>query len=121
MERGGCLEYEPDALMLVRAQPLDCAPALSVSVALISRYVRLCHPDITRFAVVHGVSAGSAAAVLAANRQLLANYDADDASVRQHTSSLCVYLRNGDDSSCDGGCRRLRSVRLWLVYWWRVQ
>ena len=48
------------------------AVALSVSAAMVARYVALRYPAVSRLAVVQGVSAGSAAAVLAANRRLLA-------------------------------------------------
>ena len=63
------------------------AAALPLSAALVARYVRLRHPHVKRLAVVQGVSAGSAAAVLATNRRLLADWDATDEQ-GQHSSAL---------------------------------
>ena len=58
------------------------AVALTVSAGMIWRYVQLQYPSISRLVVVQGVSAGSAAAVIAANRRLFAGCEAPGQSVR---------------------------------------
>ena len=83
-EAGGAEEGE-------RAEAAACVPAacvlqgaaggaasLSLSAALICRYLRFRHPSLQRLAIVLGVSAGSASATLAATRRIFKDFAAGE-------------------------------------------
>ena len=73
------------------------AAALPLSAALVWRYLKLRHPAVKRIAVVHGVSAGSAASVLATNRRLLADWHEDTRQLM-----VTVLLEGGAGAAAGG-------------------